>query len=120
MKLKTRFGADTPLAAVAIVALSIVGILALSLWYLVQPQPLLVQGEADATRVDIAARVDGRVATRAAHRGENVQAGQVLVTIDNPELLTRLKEAEASRIVAAADLKRIEVGTRAAVGHARR
>jgi HlyD family secretion protein len=34
----------------------------LSLWYLVQPQPLLVQGEADATRIDIAARVDGRVA----------------------------------------------------------
>src|SRR5215831_8537306 len=109
MKLKSPFGPDTPRAAVIIVALSIVGILALSLWYIVQPQPLLVQGEADATRVD------GRVATRPAHRGENVQAGQVLVTIDNPELLTRLKEAEASRIVAAADLKRIEVGTRVEV-----
>src|SRR5438874_1893962 len=102
-------------AAVVIVALSIAGILALSLWYLVQPQPLLVQAEADATRVDIAARVDGRVATRPAHRGEDVKAGQVLVTIDNPELLTRLKEAEAARAVAAADLKRIEVGTRAEV-----
>src|SRR5262249_27519595 len=120
MKLKTRLGADTPLAAVAIVALSIVGVLALTLWYLVKPQPLLVQGEADATRVDIAARVDGRVATRAAHRGENVQAGQVLVTIDNPELLTRLKEAEAARTVAAADFKRIEVGTRFEVVDARR
>src|SRR5262245_64734573 len=124
MNPKSDSGADqatrTPRAAVAIVALSIIGILALSLWYLVQPQPLLVQGEADATRVDIAARVDGRVATRPVHRGEDVQAGQVLVTIDNPELLTRLKEAEAARAVAAADLKRIEVGTRAAVGHARR
>jgi len=120
MKLKSPFGPNTPRAAVIIVALSIVGILALSLWYLVQPQPLLVQGEADATRIDIAARVDGRVATRPAHRGENVQAGQVLVTIDNPELLTRLKEAEASRIVAAADLKRIEVGTRVEVVDSRR
>src|SRR5215831_13536326 len=113
MKLKSPFGPDTPRAAVIIVALSIVGILALSLWYLVQPQPLLVQGEADATRIDIAARVDGRVATRTVHRGDNVQIGQVLVTIDNPELLTKLKEAEAARAVAAADLKRIEVGTRA-------
>ena len=120
MKLKSPFGPDTPRAAVIIVALSVIGILALSLWYLVQPQPLLVQGEADATRIDIAARVDGRVATRPAHRGENVQAGQVLVTIDNPELLTRLKEAEASRIVAAADLKRIEVGTRVEVVDSRR
>ena len=36
-------------------------------------------------------------------------------TIDNPELLTKLKEAEAARAVAPADLKRIEVGTRAEV-----
>jgi HlyD family secretion protein len=107
-------------APVIIVALSIASILALSLWYLVQPQPLLIQGEADASRVDIAARVEGRVATRPVHRGEDVKAGQVLVTIDNPELLTRRKEAEAARAVAAADLKRIEVGTRAEVVDSRR
>lgn len=50
-----------PLTAAAIVAISVVTIVGLSLWYLVQPQPLLIQGEADATRMDIAARVDGRV-----------------------------------------------------------
>ena len=54
------------------------------------------------------------------HRGETSPQGQVLVTIDNPELLTRLKEAEAARAVATADLKRIEVGTRAEVVAARR
>ncbi len=64
-----------------------VAIVGLSLWYLVQPQPLLVQGEADARRIDIAARVDGRVAARPAERGASVAAGDVLVTIDNPELL---------------------------------
>src|SRR5215510_7895337 len=106
MKLKMPFGPDTPRASVIIVALSIAGILVLSLWYLVQPQPLLVQGEADATRIDIAARVDGRVAQLPVDRGQDVKAGQVLVTIDNPELLTRLKEAEAAAAVAMADLKR--------------
>jgi HlyD family secretion protein len=105
----------TPRAAVAIVSLSIAAIFALSLWYFVQPQPLLVQGEADATRIDISARVDGRVAQRPVDRGQNVTAGQILVTIDNPELLTRLKEAQAARAVALADLKRIQVGTRAEV-----
>src|SRR5258706_6853040 len=40
--------------------------------------------------------------------------------MDNPELLTRLKEAEAARAVALADLKRIEVGTRPEVIAARR
>ena len=118
MTLKTDPGA--PRAATVIVAVSIAVILVVSLWYLARPQPLIVQGEADATRIDIAARVDGRVATRPVHRGGDVKAGQVLVTIDNPELLTRLKEAEAARAVAAADLKRIQVGTRAEVVDARR
>jgi HlyD family secretion protein len=60
------------------------------------------------------------VAERRVHRGETVTAGQVLVTIDNPQLLTKLKEAEAARAVAMADLKRIEVGTRAEVVAARK
>jgi len=95
----------------AIVA-SIVG---LTLWYLVQPQPLIIQGEADATRIDIAARVDGRVGKRPVSRGQNVAAGEVLFEIENPELLTRLREAEAAKIVAAAELAHIEAGTRAEV-----
>ena len=102
-------------AAAAIVALSVTAILGLSIWYLVQPQPLLVQGEVDATRIDIAARVDGRVSERPVNRGDNVTAGQLLVSIDNPELITKLHEAQAAQNVAVADLKRIEVGTRAEV-----
>jgi HlyD family secretion protein len=104
-----------PRAAAIIVAVTIVAIVALSLWYLVRPQPLLIQGEADATRIDLAARVDGRIATIPVDRGQNIAAGQTVVTIDNPELLTRLKEAEAARDVAQADLTRINVGTRAEV-----
>ncbi len=107
-------------APAIIVAATIVVIVAISLWYLVRPQPLLVQGEADGTRIDIAARVDGRVLQLPVDRGDNVTAGQILVKIDNPELLTRLKEAEAAASVAMADLKRIEVGTRAEVVASRR
>ena len=107
--------AKVPRTAAVIVVITVALIVGLSLWYLVQPQPLLVQGEADATRIDIAARVDGRVAKRPVERGENVTAGQILVEIDNPQLLTKLREAEAARAVALADFTRIEVGTRAEV-----
>jgi len=79
-------------AAAVIVTAALAAIIGSSLWYLVQPQPLLVQGEADARRIDIAARVDGRVGQRPVERGDNVVAGQLLVAIDNPELLTRLQE----------------------------
>jgi HlyD family secretion protein len=109
-----------PRGPAIIVAITIVAIVALCLWYLVRPQPLLIQGEADATRIDIAARVDGRVAELPVDRGQNIAAGQTAVTIDNPELLTRLKEAEAALAVAQADFKRIEVGTRAEVVAAKR
>ena len=60
MTLKQRASTDlsrrTPRAAAIIVVLSIVGILVLSLWYLVQPLPLLVQREADAPLIDLAAQ----------------------------------------------------------------
>ena len=102
--------ARTPAILATLIVVAIVG---LSLWYLAQPQPLLVQGEADATRIDIAARVDGRVGKRPVERGDNVAAGEVLYEIDNPELLTRLREAEAALAVASADLANIEAGTRA-------
>ena len=90
-----------------VVALIVAAIVGLSLWYLVQPQPLIIQGEADATRVDIAARVDGRVGERPVQRGDNVAAGQLLYKIDNPELLTKLNEAEAGLAVASAQLANI-------------
>ena len=60
-----------------IVALVVVAVVVLSLWYLVRGQPLLVQGEVEATRLDIAARVDGRVAEIPVARGQNVGANAV-------------------------------------------
>ena len=101
-----------PAIVVAVIVCAVVG---LSLWYLVQPQPLIIQGEADATRIDIAARVDGRVGRRPVSRGDNVAAGQTLYEIDNPELVTKLHEAQAGLAVASAQLANIEVGTRAEV-----
>ncbi|WP_028744880.1 HlyD family secretion protein [Rhizobium mesoamericanum] len=98
--------------AAVIVMVTVASIVGLSLWYLVQPQPLIVQGEADATRIDIAARVDGRVGERPVARGDNVDAGQILVKIDNPQILSKLKEAKAQKAVAVADLARIDVGVR--------
>jgi HlyD family secretion protein len=103
-----------------IVGLVIAAIAGLSIWYLVRPQPLLVQGEVDATRFDIAARVDGRVADIPVARGQNVPAGAVLVRIDNPETLAKHEQALAAKIVAEAQLANINAGTRAEVIAARK
>jgi HlyD family secretion protein len=111
----------TPAKAPAIILAGIiVGVAALSLWYLVRPEPLLLQGEVDATRLDIAARVDGRVADIPVVRGQNVSAGAVLVRIDNPETIAKLDQARAARVVAAAQLANIQAGTRPEVIAARK
>ncbi|MBR1201496.1 HlyD family secretion protein [Bradyrhizobium sp. AUGA SZCCT0051] len=88
-------------------------IVALSIYYLLRPEPLLVQGEVDATRLDIAARVDGRVKDIPVERGQNVAAGAVLVKIDNPETLAKQDQMRAAKAVADAQLANVMVGTRA-------
>ena len=109
MKRTGHSGVATAIVLAVIVA-SIVG---LSAWYLTRPTPLLIQGEADSTRIDIAARVDGRISKIAVLRGQDVPAGAVLLKIDNPELVARLAEAVAAKGVADAELARIHAGTRA-------
>ena len=103
-----------------IVGIVAAAVAALSIWYLVRPEPLLVQGEADATRFDIAARVDGRVADIPVARGQNVGAGAVLVRIDNPETIAKLAQMAAAKVVAEAQLANINVGTRVEVIAARK
>ena len=87
-------------------------IIGLAIWYLVRPEPLLVQGEAESTRIDIAARVSGRLAKIAVARGQNVAAGATSLVIDNPELVAELRQAQAEKTVTDAELQRIKVGTR--------
>ena len=112
-----RSATRAPSIIVGIVAAVVV---ALSVFYLLRPEPLLVQGEADATRLDIAARVDGRVKEIPVERGQNVPANAVLVKIDNPETVAKLEQMKAAMAVAEAQLANVLVGTRAEVVAARK
>jgi HlyD family secretion protein len=98
-----------------LVVVLFIAIVGLAIWYLARPAPLLVQGEVESTRVDMAARVSGRLAKIAVTRGENVAAGATLLRIDNPELVAQLQEARAGKAVADAQLARINAGTRAEI-----
>jgi len=105
----TRTATRAPSIIVGIVAAVVV---ALSVFYLLRPEPLLVQGEVDATRLDMAARVDGRVKEIPVERGQNVPANAVLVRIDNPETVAKLEQMRAAMAVAEAQLANVLVGTR--------
>jgi HlyD family secretion protein len=112
-----KSAARVPSIIVAIVAAAVI---VLSMYYLMRPEPLLVQGEVDATRLDIAARVDGRVKEIPVERGQNVPAGAVLVRIDNPETLAKHGQMSAAKAVVEAQLANILAGTRPEVIAARK
>ncbi len=106
----THTATRVPSIIVGIVAAAVA---ALSVFYLLRPEPLLVQGEVDATRLDLAARVDGRVKQIPVQRGQNVSAGAVLVQIDNPETVAKHEQMNTAKAVAEAQLANILAGTRA-------
>ena len=66
-----------PKSTAYVLAVIVAAIVAATAWYLALPPPLLVQGVADSTRIDLAARVDGRVKRIAVRRGQDVAADAV-------------------------------------------
>jgi HlyD family secretion protein len=96
----------------AAVSLTIIG---LAIRYLARPEPLPVQGEAESTRTDIAAHVWGRLAKIEVSRAQNVAAGAALVVVDNPKPVAELREDEAEKAEADAELQRMKVRTRAEI-----
>lgn len=83
------------------VLLVIVAAVAVAIWALTRPGPVVIQGEVAAPRVDVSARISGRVAEIGADTGDSVTQGQLLVRLENPQLLTAYGQAEAA--LAAAD-----------------
>src|SRR5271157_25896 len=88
--------AARPAAPAVVVAVIFVAMIALSIWYLTRPVPLVIQGEVQSRTFDMAARVDGRVAQIVVARSQDVQQGAPLIRIDNPELIAKERQSEAA------------------------
>ena len=90
----TPSNARAPAIVVTIIVATIVG---LSLWYLAQPQPVLVQGEADALLTAKGDRISGRV-TELLPLGEFAvwRAARAVNDHDLNSFLVRVDPTEAS------------------------
>lgn len=83
-----------------IVLLIIAGLIAALVWYATRPVATLVQGEVDAPRVDVSARVPGRVVELGARLGDDVEKGALLLRLENTALATGLRTSQAALVVA--------------------
>lgn len=106
MKRKVRIG------LICTGLMCILVMLIISGWFLLKPQPLIVQGEVEATQIRVASKIVGRVEAVHVDEGESVKKGQHLVTLDSPEILAKLAQATAARNAADAQQKKAYSGTR--------
>ncbi len=73
----------------------------------IRPAPILLQGEVETERVDLALRVSGRVVEIHSDVGQSVTVGQKLLALSSPQLESQLATAQATLAVAQADRTRV-------------
>ena len=77
-----------------------------------KPEPIIIQGEADASEIRISGKVPGRIQQFLAEEGTQVKVGDTLVIIDSPELAAKLEQANAAENAAQAQNKKAIKGAR--------
>ena len=93
-------------------AVGIALLLAIGLWLAYRPAPDQIQGMVDAHEVRIASKVTGRIAAFHVEEGQAVRAGQLLYTIDSPEVAARSQQAGGALASAEAMESKARSGTR--------
>ena len=97
------------LSAAAVACLLVLGV---GFWMGTHPSEEPWYGVMQAKTVDVAAKVTGRVETLPVHEGDTVSAGQLLMTLDIPEIEAKLKEVEALKSAATARQSLVDEGAR--------
>jgi len=99
----------------ALGALGIIGVIAFivyGLYLAYEPVVAPLQGQIDARYIDISTKVIGRIAQLHVREGDDVEPGNLLVTLDSPEVAAKLSAAEATRDSFAARQQLLDNGTR--------
>ena len=75
-------------------------------------QPLVLQGQAEATEIRISGKLPGRIDTFLVKEGEWVKQGDTLVVINSPTVEAKYRQLDALEQVAVQQNKKIDAGTR--------
>jgi HlyD family secretion protein len=90
----------------ALVILFIIGL------FVFKPEPITIQGEADATEVRVSGKIPGRIKLFLTEEGAKIKAGDTVVVIDSPELNAKLEQATAAEDAALAQDRKAQKGAR--------
>lgn len=99
-----------PVALVA--GLVVAVLLALGLWLAYRPAPDQIQGMVDAREMRITSKVTGRIGAFHVEEGQPVRAGQLLYTLDSPEVAAKSEQAGGALAAAQAVESKADEGAR--------
>jgi HlyD family secretion protein len=92
--------------------LTIIIILTIIGWVALEPAPVILQGEVEATEVNVATKLTGRLEQRFIKEGNRVHKGDTLLLINSPEVRAKMQQATAARNAAAAQNQKADNGAR--------
>jgi len=81
-------------------------------WWLQEPEIEFIQGEVDATQVNLAVKIAGRVSEVLVKEGESVKKGTRLLRLDSPEISAKLQQASSAEKAASAQRDKAYAGAR--------
>ncbi|WP_372774827.1 HlyD family secretion protein [Mangrovibacterium sp.] len=96
-----------------IVLVAIVAFIVYTLITVMRPRPVVLQGEVEAQQYNVASKVPGRIKEIAVEKGEQVQKGDFVFSIDSPEIDAKLANANAARSAADAQSRKAQNGAQA-------
>jgi len=95
-----------------VIVLGVIVFIVYGLYLANKPIVAPLQGQIDGRYIDISPKIIGRVANLHVREGDEVKPGQVLVTLDSPEIQAKVSQAEAVRGAAAARQQLLDDGIR--------
>src|SRR5215470_15693670 len=96
----------------ALVVLGVIAFIIYGLYLANRPVVAPWQGQIDARYIDISPKIIGRIAKLHIREGDEVKPGDVLVTLDSPEVQAKVSQAQAAQAAAAAKQQLLDVGVR--------
>lgn len=97
---------------IGVTVIIILAMVTIAGWFLIKQPPLIIQGEVEATQIKVGSKIAGRIKVLHVKEGEHVKKGQLLVTIDSPEIEAKLVQVAAAEKAAKAQRKKAFKGTR--------
>lgn len=73
---------------------------------------LIIQGEVDTKTVDLASKITGRVKGVHVKKGDYVKAGDLLITLDTPDIQAKVYQSDAMLDLAVAQQEKVDNGAR--------